>query len=138
VFKLDPRTGKKKLQKESYKMIPVPQRIGIMVNDNEAYFDKAAEHSFSDKRDRLMRHIKVSEETKAINNAIKEGTNATAALSKLIANQTKFQLQRAIKKSTSKIFTNEGVPDGGIATHKTSIVRATGAMTLGNIAKFMI
>jgi len=40
-------------------MIPVPERVGIMINNNEAYYDMAAEDSYKDKRNRLLRHVKL-------------------------------------------------------------------------------
>jgi len=64
-------------------MVPVPERIGIMINDNEAYYDMAAEESYKDKRNRLLRHVKLQQEAEAAARLIKEGASPKKIASSL-------------------------------------------------------
>jgi hypothetical protein len=42
-------------------MLNVPGKIGMMVNDNDAYFDYQAESSYKNKRAKLLKFIKLQQ-----------------------------------------------------------------------------
>lgn len=39
-------------------MVPVNERVGIRVNDDESYYDAHAEMTYKNKKNRLMKFIK--------------------------------------------------------------------------------
>lgn len=57
-----PITGMQRIDKNrSYKMVNIPNRLGIRLNDNSMYFDNDAENNYKAKRATLLRYLKLQE-----------------------------------------------------------------------------
>ena len=62
VFMRDVVTGMKKIDMlKQYTMVKVPNQMGVMMNNDNAYYDAEAELNYKVKKARLMKFIKLQE-----------------------------------------------------------------------------